>query len=68
MNRVFQWGLWVGFIGFVLGFVGPLLFADENATVAPVIGIIVTGPSGFIVGVICGLATGVIRTRGASAS
>ena len=46
----------VGGIGFAAGFFGPMLFRPE-ANQGPLLGIFITGPAGFFVG----LAYGVIR-------
>ena len=50
-------GLWVGGLGLALGFVGPLLLGPD-ASLGPLLGILVTGPLGFVIGV---LGTLVIR-------
>lgn len=46
-------GIILGAIGFIAGFVGPLIFTPEN-NLGPLLGIIYTGPIGFIVGLIIG--------------
>lgn len=46
-------GLLVGGIGFVLGFIGPMVFAPE-ANQGPMLGIFITGPLGFVAGAIGG--------------
>ncbi len=46
-------GLIVGGIGFVGGFFGPLIFTPE-ANLGPLLGIFITGPVGFGVGLIAG--------------
>jgi hypothetical protein len=46
-------GLIVGSLCFILGFVGPLIFAPEN-NLGPLLGILITGPAGFIIGLIAG--------------
>lgn len=41
----------VGGIGLALGFVGPLL-VTPNASLGPLLGILITGPAGFVLGAI----------------
>jgi hypothetical protein len=49
----FLGALLVGGIGFVAGFVGPILLMPE-ANQGPLLGIFITGPLGAIVGAIAG--------------
>jgi hypothetical protein len=42
-----------GFIGFILGFVGPIVFAPQ-ANQGPLLGIFITGPVGADIGLIVG--------------
>jgi energy-converting hydrogenase Eha subunit B len=44
----------LGFIGFIGGFVGPIIFTPE-ANQGPLLGIFITGPLGFVVGGLGGL-------------
>lgn len=44
----------VGGIGFVVGFVGPILWAPE-ANQGPLLGIFITGPLGFVLGLVIGI-------------
>jgi hypothetical protein len=46
-------GCLLGGIGFVLGFLGPIIVTPE-ANQGPLLGIFITGPAGFVVGVILG--------------
>ena len=48
--------LLVGGIGFAAGFLGPIVFAPD-ANQGPLLGIFITGPIGFLVG----LAWGIFR-------
>ena len=50
-------GWTVGALGLAIGFVGPLVIYPK-ATLGPLLGILITGPLGFVVGV---LGAGVIR-------
>lgn len=44
----------VGVVGFIGGFVGPIILAP-SANQGPLLGIFITGPLGFVVGLIGGL-------------
>ena len=55
-------GVILGGIGFVDGFVGPMIFAPQ-ANHGPMLGIFITGPLGFFLGVIIGCVVGVVRTK-----
>lgn len=46
--------LFVGSVGFLIGFVGPMIVAP-HANQGPLLGIIYTGPIGFVVGLAWGL-------------
>ena len=46
-------GVVVGFIGFIAGFVGPIVFKPDSNQ-GPLLGIFITGPGGFILGAIAG--------------
>lgn len=46
---------WCGVIGFVGGFVGPMLFAPD-ANQGPMLGLFITGPGGVLLGALCGAA------------
>jgi uncharacterized membrane protein len=52
----------LGAIGFVAGFVGPIIFMPE-ANQGPLLGIFITGPGGAIVGFVIGIFVGVWRKR-----
>jgi hypothetical protein len=49
----FGGGVIVGFIGFIAGFVGPIVFKPDSNQ-GPLLGIFITGPGGFILGTIAG--------------
>jgi hypothetical protein len=53
MPTALLWALMVGGISFVLGFVGPMIFAP-SANQGPMLGIFITGPLGFLLGGIAG--------------
>jgi hypothetical protein len=58
-------GLLVGGMGFAVGFIGPLIFMDSN--LGPLIGIFFTGPIGFVLGCLGGLASGLEERKAKSA-
>jgi hypothetical protein len=43
----------LGFIGFIIGFVGPIVFTPK-ASQGPLLGIFITGPAGAVTGFIIG--------------
>lgn len=45
--------LTVGAVGFILGYIGPLLVSDSN--LGPLLGIFVTGPLGLLAGALIGI-------------
>jgi len=51
--RVVLTGLAVGAIAFALGFFGPILLAPD-ANQGPLLGIFITGPLGFVLGLLLG--------------
>lgn len=59
---MFRWGVVLGVIGFVGGFVGPLIFTPE-ANQGPLLGIFITGPLGFVLGLVVGLILSLRRRR-----
>jgi len=48
-----RWGAILGIIGFLGGFIGPVIFTPE-ANQGPLLGIFITGPLGFVLGLIVG--------------
>ena len=51
------WALRLGVLGFALGFFGPMLLAPD-ANQGPLLGIFITGPLGFLVGLVWGIWRG----------
>ena len=47
----------VGAVGFALGFLGPLVVAPKGS-LGPLLGILLTGPLGFVVGALVAATTG----------
>lgn len=52
----------LGFIGFYAGFAGPMILTPESNQ-GPLIGILFTGPAGFLIGGLLGLAHWMLRVR-----
>ena len=54
----------VGGISFAIGFFGPIMWAPE-ANQGPLLGIFITGPAGFVLGLVGGIAWEWMRRRSA---
>lgn len=52
----------VGGISFAAGFFGPIILQPDSPQ-GPMLGIFFTGPAGFVLGLIGGAITGLIRRR-----
>lgn len=52
-------GMIVGGISFLAGFIGPIIFMPTSNQ-GPLLGIFITGPIGFVVGVVLGAVVGCI--------
>ena len=50
-DKLFTTATIIGVIGFAIGFIGPIIFTPE-ANQGPLLGIFVTGPLSFVVGLI----------------
>src|SRR6185369_8453132 len=62
ISKILKIGLITGGISFVLGYVGPiLLFPGTNQ--GPLLGIFITGPLGFIGGLIAGVISWAFKTE-----
>ncbi|PBC11435.1 hypothetical protein [Mesorhizobium sp. WSM3859] len=57
-----KWGVILGAIGFLGGFVGPVIFTPE-ANQGPLLGIFITGPLGFILGLMVGFVLRMLPER-----
>jgi len=55
------WPLILGGVGFAAGFFGPIVFVPE-ANQGPLVGIFLTGPGGFFLGLILYVATRIMQT------
>ncbi len=56
-------GVAVGGLGFIIGFVGPIIFTPHSNQ-GPLLGVFVTGPIGVCVGALIGFCVGFVRMRG----
>jgi hypothetical protein len=54
VRKATGYGIVVGAAGFVLGFFGPMILAPE-ANQGPMLGIFITGPLGFGIGLVWGV-------------
>ena len=57
LRAALRGGCLLGGIGFALGFFGPLIFTPE-ANQGPLLGIFITGPLGFVAGLVLGALFG----------
>lgn len=55
-------GLIVGSIGLVGGFIGPIIFTPES-NLGPLLGLFITGPLGFIIGMVVGAIYWKVRLK-----
>jgi hypothetical protein len=62
LASMFRWGGILGGIGFLIGFVGPVIFMPD-ANQGPLLGIFITGPGGFVLGLIVGLIRAMVSGR-----
>jgi len=55
-------GIILGGISFLAGFLGPIIFTP-GANQGPLLGIFITGPAGFVIGMVAGLIYGKYRSK-----
>jgi len=55
MRTILKWGVVLGIIGFLGGFLGPMILTPD-ANQGPMLGIFITGPLGFLTGAAIGTA------------
>lgn len=60
MKFVLTYGFIIGGIFFAIGFFGPIVFMPD-ANQGPLLGIFITGPLGFILGIILGVVFKIIQ-------
>ena len=66
MGLAFRGGVIIGGISFLAGFLGPIVLTPQ-ANQGPLVGIFITGPIGFVVGIIAGYIYSILKTRGTGA-
>ncbi|MER9171221.1 hypothetical protein NKI12_28625 [Mesorhizobium australicum] len=59
---IFRWGVLLGIIGFVGGFVGPVIFTPD-ANLGPLLGLLITGPLGLVIGLVVGFVISLRPSR-----
>ncbi len=62
VDSAIGWALLLGAVGFALGFFGPMILAP-GANQGPLLGIFITGPGGFLLGLAWGLWRALRRRR-----
>jgi hypothetical protein len=62
LTYTFIGGIILGYIGFAIGFFGPLIFTPESNQ-GPLVGIFITGPIGFLAGCILGAVYALFRIK-----
>jgi hypothetical protein len=56
-----RYAVLLGVVGFLLGFVGPMLLSP-GANQGPLLGIFITGPLGVLGGFVAGIVVAVVRS------
>lgn len=59
-STALRWGVILGIIGFLGGFLGPMIFMPD-ANQGPMFGIFISGPAGFVLGLVVGLVIALAR-------
>lgn len=62
LKRIFLYGFIIGGICFLAGFIGPIIL-DPDANQGPLLGIFITGPLGFVLGIVIGFVVSAIKAR-----
>ena len=60
-KHIIMGGIITGSVGFVIGFIGPMIFSESNQ--GPLLGIFITGPLGFILGLFGGAMVWLFKTK-----
>jgi len=58
--KVFRWTVVLGITGFLSGFIGPMTLAPD-ANQGPLLGILITGPTGALLGSVLGVAAALAK-------
>lgn len=61
---IIQWTTVLGIVGFLCGFIGPMVLAPD-ANQGPILGIFITGPGGAVLGAVLGALARVTQWSGA---
>lgn len=62
LKYIIMGGIIIGSIGFILGFIGPIIFSP-SANQGPLLGIFITGPIGFLIGLVVGGIYWIIKVK-----
>lgn len=65
VNIILKSALILGFLGFIFGYIGPLIFSPED-NLGPLMGIFLTGPVGFVFGGVIGFYVDLIQENATS--
>ena len=61
LKSALKFGVILGAIGFAGGFFGPMVFSPESNQ-GPMLGIFITGPLGFLLGIVIGALSAAFRS------
>lgn len=62
MKKIFLTGVLFGGGAFLVGFVGPVIVSPESNQ-GPLVGIFITGPLGFVIGIVVGIVRHFLMKR-----
>ncbi len=62
IGSALRWGILLGLIGFCGGFFGPMIFMPD-ANQAPLVGILISGPLGFLIGLVFGAIRAILGSN-----
>ena len=62
MRAALRGGCLLGLLGFLGGFLGPMILTPQ-ANQGPMLGLFITGPLGFVAGLVIGGLTAIFRER-----
>jgi len=58
--KILRWTVVLGLVGFLCGFIGPMILAP-SANQGPLLGILITGPTGALLGSVLGVAAALAK-------